>query len=114
MIPNCSRESRGPGRPKGSRTKLKLRKEKERYGGDEVEFSPIPKIEDDYLRVKRSPLLKMSDLTLRYLKFRKLISSEQFVLYNWAHDIPEDRTILTEKNIVEHLNLKLIGLYESI
>lgn len=76
--------------------------------------APIPVIEADLLRLKKDNKQKMSALTLRYLKDKGIISSDQFVTYNWAHDIPKDRTIVTEKNVVEWVNLKFVGLYELI
>jgi nicotinamide mononucleotide adenylyltransferase len=121
MINNESeklRESRGPGRPKGSGKKmkplLKLRSKRESYGGEEVEVAPVAKIEDDYKAIKKNPKLKMSVLSLKHLKDRKVISSDQFATYQWSHTLPEERTIITEKNVVEHVNLKLVSLYESI
>jgi hypothetical protein len=91
-----------------------LREELLKYGGEEIKVAPFPVIEDDIRAIRKDPTRKMSELTLRYLKGRKIISSEQYSVYRWAHNCPKDRTIITEKNIIEHVNLKLTELYDSV
>jgi hypothetical protein len=71
-------------------------------------------IEDDYRKVKRDLKQKMSELTLKYLKEKRVLTHEQYFLYRPAAEKPEDRITITEKNIIAHINLKLINFYENI
>ena len=75
--------------------------------------TPISHIEDDYRAIKKAPKRKMSGTTLKYLKDKKIISGDQYTIYNLSNDLPEDRKIISELNTVEHINLKLLELYEN-
>lgn len=75
--------------------------------------APISHIEDDYRAIKKAPKRKMSDTTLKYLKDKKIISGDQYVNYRFCQEKPEDRTIISLQNTVEHINQKLLELYEK-
>jgi hypothetical protein len=105
------REGRGGGR--GGKTPLSLRRERERYGGDAVKVAPLARIEDDYRAVKKDRNTKISELTLRYLLSRRIIKRHLFAGYMATHTRSEERKTLTEKNVINDVNNKLVELYES-
>ena len=76
-------------------------------------IAPIEHITEDYNTIKKDNKRKMSETTLKYLKDTKAISGDQFAIYSISKDLPEDREVISEKNIIEHLNLKLIEFYEK-
>jgi hypothetical protein len=44
----------------------------------------------------------------------KAISGNQYAVYMASQEKPEDRKSISEKNTIEHLNLKLLELYEKV
>lgn len=75
--------------------------------------APIAYLEDDYRAIKKAPMRKMSNITLKYMKDKKAISGDQYAIYKTSQEKPEDRELIVLKNIVEHINLKLLELYEK-
>lgn len=75
--------------------------------------APIEQFTDDVRAIKEAPLTKMSHTTLKYLKDAKVISGDQYAVYMVTQEKPEDRTIISEKNTIEHLNIKLLELYRK-
>jgi len=73
----------------------------------------IGKIEDDYRLISKDKTKKMSAITLKYLRDHRIIKAEQYVLYSQISERPEERTMAIEKNVIEWVNSKLIGLYEN-
>ena len=115
----AARENRlGPGRPCGSVDKqkkslLSLRDRRERCGGEEAVVAPVGKIEADYKLIMAQPKRKISPLTLKWLKDIGRVSGEQYALYNWASECPEQRTLITDRSVIETVNNKLIWMYEN-
>ena len=73
----------------------------------------IGKIEDDYKLISKDKTKKMSAITLKYLRDHRIIKAEQYVIYSQVSERPEERTLVTEKNVIEWVNNKLCRLYES-
>lgn len=115
----AARENRlGPGRPCGSvekqkKTLLNLRSRRERCGGEEAPVAPVGKIEDDYKLILKDSKRKISALTLKWMRDIGRVSGEQYALYNWASECPEQRTLITDRSVIETVNNKLIWMYEN-
>lgn len=74
----------------------------------------IPVIEDEYRKVKRDPTQKIGELTLKYLRDHRIIKAEQYVLYRLISERPEERTMVIDRSVIEHVNNKFIAYYESL
>lgn len=55
----------------------------------------------------------MSAITLKFLRDHRIIKAEQYVIYSQVSERPEERTLITEKNVIEWVNSKLCRLYEN-
>lgn len=113
MIINDSEVYR-EGRGGGGKTPLSLRRERERCGGEAVKVANIPVIEDDYRAIKKDRKAKISELTLRYMLDRRYIKRHLFAGYMATHTRPEERSTLTEQNVIDDVNGRLVELYEGV
>jgi hypothetical protein len=77
-------------------------------------MAPIEQLTEDCIAIQKNSKKKMSSATLNYLKNKGIISGDQYIIYCIAQDKPEDRKIISELNTIEHINLKLLELYESL
>lgn len=73
----------------------------------------IGKVEDDYRLISKDRTKKMSAITLKFLRDHRIIKAEQYVIYSQVSERPEERTLITERNVIEWVNNKLIYLYEN-
>ncbi len=73
----------------------------------------IGKIEDDYRLISKDKTKKMSAITLKYLRDHRIIKAEQYMIYSQTSERPEERTMVTEKNVIEWVNSKLLRTYEN-
>ena len=106
------REKNGTGSRKG---KIPIRRFKElREGsGCHVYTAPIDSITEDYIAVLQDKKKKIFQVVLRYMLDKRIIKGHLFTVYNGTSTKTEDR-ILTEVNVVEDVNAKLIEFYESV
>lgn len=115
---------KGPDEPKSPYTKRSSEKPQYLNGftGRSTEelfrVSPDPKllvpvIEAEYRKVKRDPTQKIGELTLKYLRDHRIIKPEQYALYRLISPRPEEITMVIDRNIIEHVNNKLVWAYEN-
>lgn len=120
MAGQVGRPRKGPGEPKSPYRVMPryIIGSQGRKTEEIFRVSPDPKIligkaEDDYKLICKDKTKKMSAITLKYLRDHRIIKAEQYVIYSQVSERPEERTLITEKNVIEWVNSKLCRLYEN-
>ena len=75
--------------------------------------TPIEWLNEDYAKLQKDSKALMSEQSLLYLKYRKLISAGQVEMYQAAAGNPETRMIVSFYNTVTDINEKLVYMLDN-
>ncbi len=76
--------------------------------------TPINDINEDYLRLRKDYRAKLSEKTLEFLQYRDIITKGELDIYSAAERKPEDRKIITYRNVVIDINKKFLEFFETV
>jgi len=80
----------------------------------EEEERILSQVREDVRAIQQDRKRKMSEITLRYLKEKRIIGGDKVGMYLSVTRDPEERKTISEKGIIELVNNKLLDAYSTV